>query len=161
MSITNKRTGAVSHVGQVVSSNGRDGGSTFGVGYYAVVAVGGGYERVSTGWYYDGDGETTADAEVDAPAAVLAQYAADLALVEELRAEVSEVAEAAHQARIVEKGKRVVVVRGRKVAKGTTGVCIWVGAGTFGDRVGIKDDAGTVHWTALTNVEVAQAAPAF
>lgn len=159
--IKNLKTGEITYVGQVVDASGRAGGQTFGWSYTAIVAVDGGYQRISTGWYYDGDGETTADAEVDAPAAVLAQYAADIALVEELRAEVIEVAEAAHQARIVEKGKRVVVVRGRKVAKGTTGVCIWVGSGTYGDRVGIKDDAGEVHWTALTNVEVAQAAPAF
>jgi len=54
----------------------------------------------------------------------------------------------------VAKGKRCVVARGRKVAKGTTGVCIWVGDGHYGERCGIKDEAGTVHWTASKNVDV-------
>lgn len=52
----------------------------------------------------------------------------------------------------VSKGSRITVVKGRKVAHGTTGVCIWVGYGKFGTRVGLKDAAGTVHWTAITNV---------
>lgn len=52
-----------------------------------------------------------------------------------------------------EKGRRCRVVRGRKVPKGTEGVCIWVGRGGYGERVGIKDDRGVVHWTAATNVE--------
>lgn len=53
------------------------------------------------------------------------------------------------------KGQTVTVVRGVKVPKGTTGVVIWVGTGDYGERVGVKDAAGTVHWTASKNVEVA------
>lgn len=94
-------------------------------------------------------------AEVDAPADVLAQYAADLAQVAALDAEVREVEAAERAARTVTKGKRIVVIRGRKVARGTAGVCIWIGDGTYGTRVGLKDDAGTVHWTSLDNVKVA------
>ena len=62
-------------------------------------------------------------------------------------------------------GKTVRVVKGRKVPKGTTGVCFWMGSfdnSKYGDpwgiytqyRVGIKDESGNVHWTALDNVEL-------
>lgn len=50
------------------------------------------------------------------------------------------------------KGAMVEVFKGRKVAKGTTGVVIWAGEGHWGPRVGIKDADGEVHWTAATNV---------
>lgn len=61
----------------------------------------------------------------------------------------------------IAKGKIIRVVRGRKVPLGTTGECIWFGAGksySYYDRgearVGIKDSTGTVHWTAASNCEV-------
>lgn len=60
----------------------------------------------------------------------------------------------AAEARKVTRGKTVVVSRGRKVAKGTTGDVFWIGDGRYGVRVGIKDAAGTVHWTAASNVDV-------
>lgn len=50
-------------------------------------------------------------------------------------------------------GTFVTVTRGRKVPLGTTGVCIWVGAGKWGYRCGVKDRHGDVHWTSLDNVE--------
>lgn len=52
------------------------------------------------------------------------------------------------------KGKTLKVVKGRKVPVGTTGVCVWIGDGRFGKRCGVKDSAGMVHWTALSNVGV-------
>lgn len=61
---------------------------------------------------------------------------------------------AAHR---VTKGREVVVVKGRKVPKGTTGEVFWTGESTWGPRVGFKDAAGTVHWTAMGNVEVTDA----
>ncbi len=74
------------------------------------------------------------------------------------------VAEAVAAAHKVAVGKTATVVKGRKVAKGTTGTIIWVGAGksySYYDRgttrVGLKDAAGTVHWTAASNVEVVNA----
>lgn len=67
----------------------------------------------------------------------------------EKRAELSEVL-------TVKRGAVVEVVRGRKVPKGTKGVVIWIGDGRFGTRVGVKDDAETVHWTALSNVAVSE-----
>jgi hypothetical protein len=66
-------------------------------------------------------------------------------------------AEQAHRdamARIPEKGKTIKVVKGRKVAIGTTGLCIWCGNGQYGKRVGLKTASGEVFWTAYTNVEV-------
>lgn len=57
------------------------------------------------------------------------------------------------------KGKRVRVVKGRKVPKGTEGVVIWAQEQSYsyydkGWRIGIKDDNGDVHWTAASNAEV-------
>lgn len=60
----------------------------------------------------------------------------------------------AKERRTVRIGKRVKVVKGRKVPQGTEGVVFWHGAGDYGPRVGVRDDAGTVHWTAESNVEV-------
>lgn len=65
--------------------------------------------------------------------------------------------------------KRVRVVKGRKVPKGTEGECFWLGSycnSPYGDpwgiyttfRCGIRDDTGTVHWTAIDNIELAEAA---
>lgn len=52
------------------------------------------------------------------------------------------------------KGKEARVVKGRKVPIGTRGEIIWIGDGAFGRRVGLKDEAGKVHWTSVDNVEV-------
>ena len=54
---------------------------------------------------------------------------------------------------VLRRGDEAVVVKGRKVAIGTTGTIIWTGQSAYGDRVGIKDAAGEVHWTAATNVK--------
>lgn len=52
-------------------------------------------------------------------------------------------------------GKKVRVVRGRKVPVGLEGEIIWVGRGyNDGTRVGIRDIQGTVHWTDAGNVAV-------
>lgn len=61
---------------------------------------------------------------------------------------------AAAEAAAPRKGKSLEVVKGRKVPIGTKGVCIWVGQSQYGERVGLKDSSGTVHWTASTNVKV-------
>lgn len=52
------------------------------------------------------------------------------------------------------KGKTARVIRGRKVPVGTVGQIFWIGDGEYGKRVGLKDARGTVHWTAMDNVEV-------
>jgi hypothetical protein len=52
------------------------------------------------------------------------------------------------------KGATVVVARGRKVPKGTTGVVFWTGTDAFDKpKVGFCDAAGVTHWTAASNVE--------
>lgn len=58
----------------------------------------------------------------------------------------------------VAKGKVLEVVAGRKVPRGVTGECIWIGDNGYGLRIGLKTSAGETHWTAITNVRVAQAA---
>jgi hypothetical protein len=60
---------------------------------------------------------------------------------------------ARYNATLPTKGKLAKVVKGRKVPKGTTGTVIWMGAGNFGTRLGLKDAEGTVHWTAASNCE--------
>jgi hypothetical protein len=62
------------------------------------------------------------------------------------------------------KGKRVRVVKGRKIKIGVEGTCFWYGSGKqFSPsrwagkppmRVGFKDDSGETHWTNADNVEV-------
>ena len=59
-----------------------------------------------------------------------------------------------------DKGKLVKVFKGRKVPIGTTGRIFWIGDGTYGERVGIKDDKGETHWTASSNIEVIEDVPA-
>lgn len=52
------------------------------------------------------------------------------------------------------KGQRVVVVRGRKVPVGTSGICFYVGEGQWGWRVGFTTDSGETIWTNANNVEL-------
>lgn len=54
----------------------------------------------------------------------------------------------------LKRGDTVEVVKGRKVPLGTKGECCWVGDGKFGRRCGVKDAAGTVWWTAISNVQI-------
>lgn len=70
---------------------------------------------------------------------------------------------AAARAVKVEIGKRVKVVRGRKVPKGTEGRVFWMGPDKFARsysgmpgpmRTGLKLADGSVAWTAETNLEV-------
>jgi hypothetical protein len=110
------------------------------------------------GWTYPAYGS-----KPDATPEVMAKYAAHLATL-------AKAAQEAHE-RIAdvtpEVGKRVEVIKGRKVPKGTTGLVFWKGAGTkyspnFGyskhlivpDRLGIRDANGTAHWTSAANVMV-------
>lgn len=54
----------------------------------------------------------------------------------------------------VAKGKDVVVSRGRKVAKGTTGRVFWMGDNGWGVSVGIETADGNRVFTAAKNVDV-------
>jgi hypothetical protein len=136
------------HVGVVLEDRERNGYSDSD--FYAVVWN---HEKQCTehveyattrGWTYPNH------CKVDATPEVLAAYRA---WSEKKRAEYRQL-EADREAKRVARGKTLRVVKGRKVAKGTVGLCFWHGAGNYGMRVGIKDSAGTVHWTAETNCEV-------
>jgi hypothetical protein len=81
----------------------------------------------------------------------------------ELQAEVQAIhnrERAEHEAKQVRAGRKVRVIKGRKVAHGTEGEVFWMGTKKFGGknqtRVGIKDAQGTVYWTSASNVEVVQ-----
>lgn len=90
-------------------------------------------------------------AEVDATLEVLAAYDRYLAQQALRRAEEAVRREAA----TVRHGKRVRVVKGRKVPHGTEGIVHWIGAGFGGrTRVGLTDAAGQAHWIDAQNVEV-------
>ena len=101
------------------------------------------------------------DATVDIDPQILADWEEEKTKRNEAQIEARRVYREAEQEAMAEKelkepkkGDRAVVVKGRKVPKGTTGVIIWDGSSQYGPRVGIKDDAGKVHWTATSNVEV-------
>ncbi len=96
------------------------------------------------GWTYPNS------ATIDATPEVLAQYNA---WCERMRAKARAEREAV-EAATPRKGKVLKVVKGRKVPIDTQGVCVWFGMGEYGERVGIKDAKGVVHWTAATNVIV-------
>lgn len=101
------------------------------------------------GWTYPNGASVDATPEIRAKAQ--AWYAA--------RAAERQAADVAREAATPRQGKLLQVVKGRKVPKGTMGECIWTGLGQWGARVGLRDAAGNVHWTATTNViVVAQAA---
>lgn len=102
--------------------------------------------------------------EVDAPDGIKAYYECWKAMKEEearVAAEKARVAREAERAAAAakepRKGRKIKVVRGRKVPVGTVGECIWVGHGDYGLRVGLKTTDGTVHWTAAKNVEAVAA----
>lgn len=69
-------------------------------------------------------------------------------------------AHAAYQSTRIEsgdiiKGQTVTVVKGRKVAHGTTGTVAWIGEDNYGnERVGFKTADGEMVFTATSNVEV-------
>lgn len=57
------------------------------------------------------------------------------------------------------KDQEIIVIKGRKVSKGTTGIIFWVeldNGFAYGDRIvtriGFKDAEGNAHFTAATNV---------
>lgn len=153
--------GDVAYVGQVVAINIRRQvqvmSDMWQDQFLAKIATPEGFTLVVTG----SEATRTAEARVDVDPVLLAQAEAADARAkaekarikrERVRAERNEEAkrELIHR---ISKGDRVVVARGRKVPKGTEGVVIWEGVNSYGHRVGVKDDAGTVHWTARSNVE--------
>jgi len=56
------------------------------------------------------------------------------------------------------KGQKIEVVKGRKIAKGTTGVIFWIGyqmmnGSEIVDRVGFKSEDGTTYFINASNIE--------
>jgi hypothetical protein len=136
---------------------------------YAVVWDGSGLKEVTLHSTYPSHYATaTVDATPDVKAAALAFLTAK-ALAKHKAGWADNVDKAVAATKVPSKGKSVVVVKGRKVPKGTTGTVVWYGPGkNFGPvpkyrggwsvstpmRVGLKDASGTVHWTDAANVEV-------
>lgn len=63
----------------------------------------------------------------------------------------------AEKAKEPAKGKRVKVVRGRKVPIGTEGDCFWLGESRYGHRLGLKTSAGETVWVDAKNCEAVAA----
>jgi len=61
-------------------------------------------------------------------------------------------AQAADNGEIV-KGCDVIVSRGRKVAKGTTGQVFWIGDKGYGPTLGLRTADGATHFTAVKNCD--------
>lgn len=82
----------------------------------------------------DRDYEFNGSAEIDATPEVVAKanaYEAERKFAELL-------GDIKRERAIIAKGKEVVVARGRKVAKGTTGKVMWMGATDWGMKVGLR-----------------------
>ena len=60
------------------------------------------------------------------------------------------------EARTIEIGKEVIVIKGRKIARGTIGRVFWqgAGAGMTAQRIGIETPDGEKLFTAASNVEI-------
>ena len=142
------------HAGLVVATDSSylgDGDST----YWGVVWNGesGTFEHIHTGY--------TQGAEVDAPEHLVRLYtnlkSAERALAQAkaaMRAQSAAEYQEAWEAAQPTKGKTVQVVKGRKVAKGTTGEVIATHDGQWGLRVLLKTADGSEVWTSASNVEV-------
>lgn len=100
------------------------------------------------------------DAEIDITAENYALYLHNGGKQNELN---DAIKSAARKAKVVEKGKEVVVVKGRKVAHGVVGTVFWtkvVNYDKYGRsfcdelKIGIKDADGNVYWTYEKNVQV-------
>jgi len=104
------------------------------------------------GFSSDGSNEVTIDATPEVRAAFEAYKAEQKALKRAEEAARYAAIEAA-RAKEPRRGRTIKVVKGRKVPKGTTGVCIWIGNGHYGIRVGLKTADGEVFFTAASNVE--------
>lgn len=108
------------------------------------------------------------------PTVVVATAALSAARADHEKVSAAAVGAAIRALREPQRGTKVVVARGRKVAKGTVGVVVWAGQvegysggssywrrshyGVRGapmvSRVGVQDAAGVTHWTSASNVDV-------
>jgi hypothetical protein len=108
------------------------------------------------GWNYkceiDADPKVIADWNARVEAAAKAAHEAQMKAEAEQRAKQYE-ADCKRSALAPTKGRTVTVTKGRKVPVGTVGVVTWEGTDSYrGEaRIGIKDAAGHVHYTAASN----------
>jgi hypothetical protein len=156
MAIINGRTGERTHEGATLSGAiARPGWafSDYGTAYYARVWDGSAVVEVNLG-VVDYEPLTIQAVEDASPVVRALADAWDAARARE-RAILRFEAERAKDARGIFKGSEVVVVRGRKVAKGTRGIVLWRGVDNYGkDRVGFKvEGESKLTYTALSNVE--------
>lgn len=117
------------------------------------------FETVDCGCWYFCEPEIRA-ITVDASPGLIAVWEAVMVVKKRLSEEKDRLAwehrlkvQAEAEAKEPKVGRTVRVVRGRKVAKGTIGVCFWVGTGRYGLRVGLKTAEGDTVWVDGKNVE--------
>lgn len=157
-----ENVGEPEYVGQVVSLHTsydvRKMSDIWADDFYAIVWTGTGTTSIFLGSNFELQ-DTVARATVDATPEVLAAYAAwgtEQARVaaENQRRQAKVQANEAAQTRLLApvKGYPARVIKGRKVPVGTEGTITWEGDSAYGWRVGIRDAAGTVHYTAISNV---------
>lgn len=103
---------------------------------------------------FGSSGSFEVDASDEVKALAAAWEAKELAK-RRLSDKISDISKRVEAAKLPSRGKRVKVVRGRKVAKGLTGLVFWAGEGRWGWRVGFTPDGGgEAVWTDRKNVEV-------
>lgn len=166
MAIKNLATGEVTHVGRVVATDQSTIYPGMGMGDTVYVAVvvkdDNSYDRVTVGVYHDGLHDRYAEVTIDAPAEAIAAYNAKVAAEREAAARAREISRLVEEAHTLGVGKRIRVVKGRKVPHGTEGSVFWIGESRFapcGRRVGFRSDSGDVYWTSADNVEVIPICP--
>lgn len=152
------RSGVTEHDGRVLSLESRSDrimSDVWDTGYYAIVWNDAANTPVDV---YLGGQEfgPIKQAEVDATPEAIAAYEAWLAAREAERAAAEDArleANAESRLREVVRGCPVMVTRGRKIPKGTTGRVFWIGQKQYGVRVGFEADDGVTHWTDINNVD--------
>jgi hypothetical protein len=155
--------GTVTHEGRVVGLGRFRHFPGTGMGdnteYAVVLNPDGTYGEVTLSVYHDGLYDRYAEATVDAPAEAVAAYNSKIEAERKSSKEAAELKALIEEAARLEKGKRVRVVRGRKVPHGTEGEVFWVGYTRYGRRVGFTGTDGQTYWTAASNVEVIPVCP--
>lgn len=105
-------------------------------------------------WYTPGKSTVVVDATPDVVAAANA-YLVSVEVARLQREREDRINRAKSETREFRRGRRVIVVAGRKLAKGETGEIFWYGENRYGFAVGLTlDSTGERVFTAPRNVEV-------
>jgi hypothetical protein len=124
---------------------------------YALVWTGTSVVEITIGDGYCSLTNTLAHAEKDATEETLEQVRQWEKAKAESARQVREKREREKEAKTIRKGKRVRVIKGRKIEKGTEGEVFWTGKNKYNPseiRLGFKDSKGETFWTSEKNVEV-------